>query len=64
MKLLPFARLVFGLTLSPFVPNGTEKSHLEKFLLDNQKKDVISKLFRGLYDDDVTTSFDSINEGS
>ena len=63
MKLLRFIRLVFGLTSSPFVLNGTVKIHLEKFLSDNQNKDVIIKLLRDLYVDHVTSSFDSIKEG-
>ena len=47
----------------PFVLNGTVKNLLGKSLLDNQKKDVFIKLVRDLYADDVTISFDSINEG-
>ena len=36
---------------------------MEKFLLDNQKKGVLIKLLRDFFVD-VTTSFDSINEGT
>ena len=39
------------------------KNLLGKSLLDNQKKDVFIKLVIDLYADDVTISFDSINEG-
>ena len=62
ITLLQFTRLIFGLTSSPPVLNRTVKAQLEKFLSDNQKKDVIIKLLRDLFVD-VTTSFDSINEG-
>ena len=62
ITLLQFTSLVFGLTSSPSVLNRTIKAQLEKFLSDNQKKDVIIKLLRDLFLD-VTTSFDSINEG-
>ena len=62
ITLLQFTSLVFGLTSSPSVLNRTIKVQLEKFLSENQKKDVIIKLLRDLFLD-VTTSFDSINEG-
>ena len=56
IKILRFARLVFGLSSSPFVLNGTVKIHLEKFINDEQKRKVIIKLLRDLYVDDITSS--------
>ena len=63
IKLLRFTRLVFRLLSTPFALNGTIKIHLEKFLSDEQKKDVIIKLLIDFYVDDVTSSFYSINDG-
>ena len=49
MKILHFARLVFGLSSSPFVLSGTVKIHLEKFINNEQKRKVTIKLLRDLY---------------
>ena len=62
IKILRFARLVFGLSSSPFVLNGTVKIHLEKFINDEQKRKVIIKLLRDLYVDDITSSVNDAKE--
>ena len=53
----------FWTDIKRFCPKWYGKTHLEKFLSDNQKKYVIIKLLRDSYVDYVTISFDSINEG-
>ena len=63
IKILGFARLVFGLSSSPFVLNITVKIHLEKFMNDAQKRKVIIKLLRDLYIDDVMSSINDAKEG-
>ena len=63
IKILGFARLVFGLSSSPFVLNVTVKIHLEKFMNDVQKRKVIIKLLRDLYVDDAMPSINDTKEG-
>ena len=55
MKILRFARLVFGLTSSPFILNRTFRIHLQKHLSDEHIKEIIQKLIGNLYVDDVTS---------
>ena len=79
MKLLRFTKLVFRLISSPFVLNGTEKFIWKSFSRITKRKVLLlnyseTYMFRMLQPvlivlmkvpsfDDVTTSFDSINEG-
>ena len=60
--ILRFTRVVFGLTCSPFLLNGTLKSHLRKFLKDKSIIKYIERLLRDLYVDDSINSFDELSE--
>ena len=48
-----FLRVVFGLTSSPFLLNGTIKHHLEKYLLTD--KVLVKKLMKDFYVDDLVS---------
>lgn len=56
-----FTRVVFGLTSSPFLLNATLKNHLSNFL-SNGDKFYVEKLMENLYVDDLTNTFDTIQE--
>ena len=56
VKILRFARVVFGLTSSPFILNGTVRMHLQKYLRGEHIKGIIQKLIGDLYVDDVSSS--------
>lgn len=56
-----FARIVFGLTLSPFLLNATIKHHSEKYLPSADYRNVIEKLIN-LYVDDSTNTVDLIED--
>ena len=51
--ILRFTRVVFGVSSSPFLLNATIRHHLENRLSSNP--DIISKLLRSIYVDDVVT---------
>ena len=55
-----FTRVVFGLTSSPFLLNGTIKIHVSKYLPVPHYTDVVKKLILNLYVDDSTNSFDTV----
>ena len=57
---LRFTRVVFGLTSSPFLLNGTIKIHVSKYLPVPHYTDIVKKLLLNLYVDDSTNSFDTI----
>ena len=59
---LRFTRNTFGLASSPFLLNGTNGSHLSKYL-NTSESDVVSRLQRDLYVDDSAVSVDSVEEG-
>ena len=63
VKILRFARVVFDLTSSPFILNGTFRIHLQKYLRDDHNKEIIQKLIGELYVDDVTSSLNNEIEG-
>ena len=63
VKILRFARVVFDLTSSPFILNGTVRIHLQKYLRDEHNKEIIQKLIEELYVDDVTSSLNNEIEG-
>ena len=56
---LRFTRVVFGLTSSPFLLNGTIKSHVSKYLVPHFT-DIGKKLILNLYSDDSKNRFDSV----
>ena len=56
-----FLRVVFGLTSSPFLLNGTIRQHLEKYR--DRYPDVIRRLSEDLYVDDTTTGWNTVEEG-
>ena len=59
VKILRFARLVFGLTSRPLILNGTVRIHLQKYLSEEHIKEIIQKLIGVLYVDDVTSSLNN-----
>ena len=61
---LRFARVLFGLTSSPFLLNGTIAFHLQKYIANGGDLDVLLKLLRDLYVDDNTTSVDDYFQGT
>ena len=56
--ILRFARVLLGLTCSPFLLNGTVKCHLQKYLQNENIAKFIERLLRYLYVDDSINSFD------
>ena len=63
VKTLHFARVVFGLNSSPFILNGTVRIHLQKYLCEENIKDIIQKLIGDLYVHNVTSSLNNQAEG-
>ena len=63
IKLLRFARVVFGLTSSPFILNKIVRIHLQRYLRDKKIKEIIQKLIGDLYVHYVTSSFNNQIEG-
>ena len=59
IKTLLFARVMFGLTCSPFLLNATIRAHVEKHLGENTKK-LLLQFLRDLYVDDTATSFNDL----
>ena len=57
---LRFTLVVFGLTLSPFLLNGTIKIHISKYIPVPHYTYIVKKLILNLYVDDSTNSFDTI----
>ena len=55
-----FTCVVFGLTSTPFLLNGTIKQHLEKYMLNPNFTEIIKKLIMNLYVDDSANSFDNL----
>ena len=56
-----FCRVVFGLTSSPFLLNGTIRHHLIKY--QNDWSEFAAKFLRDLYVDDSTTGCETVAEG-
>lgn len=56
-----FLRLVFGLTSSPFLLNGTIRQHMSKYL--DSDKDFVERFLSDLYVDDITTGSDTVENG-
>ena len=61
--ILRFARVLFGLTSSPFLLNGTIYIHLTKYVEEGIDVAIILKLLLDLYMDDSSTSVNSVEEG-
>ena len=59
---LQFCRVVFGLTCSPFLLNGTISAHLEQFNGYVNLKEFICKFIRDLYVDDSSSSCNHIED--
>ena len=55
-----FARVVFGVSCSPFLLNATVRYHLERFL--DRHETVVKRLRQSTYVDDIVTGADSIEE--
>ena len=53
-------RVLFGLTCSPFLLNGTIRHHLSQF---KSHKEFVSKFIDDLYVDDTTSGCDTVDEG-
>ena len=59
---LRFKRVIFGLTCSPFLLNGTIKEHLQKYLPLHDYREVVLQLLENLYVDDSSNSFNGIEQ--
>ena len=55
-----FARLLFGLTSSPFILNSTIDLHMKKF--ENLSPEKVEQFLRDLYVDNSSTSFPNIKD--
>ncbi|XP_065682286.1 uncharacterized protein LOC124816230 [Hydra vulgaris] len=53
-------KVLFGVTSSPFLFNGTLKLHLEQYLRSNSS--YVNKLVNSLYVDDVNSCFDEVSQ--
>lgn len=62
VKILRFAR-VFGLTSCSFILNRMVRINLARYLRDKQIKEIILKLIKDFYVDNVTSSFHNQIEG-
>ena len=63
VKVYRFGRVLFGLTCSPFLLNGTVKIHVKKHV-NHETRVILEKFLKDLYVDDTATSFNSIADSS
>ena len=56
VKTLRLARVMFGLTCSPFLLNATITAHVKKHLVENTEK-LLLQFLRDLYVDTTATSY-------
>ena len=56
-----FLKVVFGVTTSPFLLNGTIRHHLPKYLSCDQR--FVERLLEDLHVDDVTSGTKTIEQG-
>ena len=63
VKVYRFSRVLFGLTCSPFLLNGTVKIHVKKHV-NHETRVILEKFLKDLYVDDTATSFNSIADSS
>ena len=59
---LHFKRVIFGLIYIPFLPNGTIKEHLQKYLLLRDYREVLLQLLENLYVDDSSNNYNDIEQ--
>ena len=57
LRVFRFARVVFGVSSSPFLLNATVKFHMERYFESNEE--TVRKLLRSTYVDDIVTGADS-----
>jgi len=57
LRVFRFARVVFGVSSSPFLLNATIKFHLECYLESNEV--IVNRLLNSTYVDDIVTGADS-----
>ena len=60
LQVLRFARVVFGVSLSPFLLNATIRHHLERHV--DTHKDLVEKILRSIYVNDVVSGASSEEE--
>ncbi|KAL5490750.1 hypothetical protein EMCRGX_G015929, partial [Ephydatia muelleri] len=60
LQVLRFTRVVFGVASSPFLLNATLRYHLEMYR--SADREIVDKLERALYVDDVTYGADSVED--
>ena len=63
VKTLRFARVVFGLNSSSFILNGTVRIYLQKYLCEENIKEIIQKLIGDLYVHNATSRQNNQVEG-
>ena len=56
-----FKRVVFGITSSPFLLNGTIRHHLDKYT--HSEGEVAERIKNDLYVDDLVSGCDTTEEG-
>ena len=56
-----FLRVVFGITSSPFLLNGTIRHHLEKYV--DFERSFVERFIEDLYVDDLTSGCSTVEEG-
>ena len=57
---LRFARVVFGVTSSPFLLNATVKHHVERY--EEEDPEFVETFLRSIYVDDLSTGGDTDEE--
>ena len=61
MVVYRFLRVVFGVTCSPFLLNGTIRHHLSKYL--DCEREIVERVGEDLYVDDLVSGCDERDEG-
>ena len=57
---LRFARVMFGVSASPFLLNATIAHHMQRYQVDDGP--FVEQFLRSIYVDDLTTSSDSVEK--